>query len=153
MPELEIQHDKYSMYERFRAQMVDKYHGELLAYPENGFWCIEDIHAWPQRKKIGSALLKEFSAFIGENQQIEGCIIHIPTIRAIRTNGLLPTVVVDEVIMDDPEKLSLLPITKFFRNGGISVSHLRFSRTPVKGREKDILAFYVVYVHGVTNLE
>lgn len=150
MRELDIIHDEDDVYQRFRAYQNGKFSGELLAYPDDCQWVLEEIFTLSKRKGIGSALLRQFTAYVGENQVIEACLIHIPSIRAIRRNGLLPTVVTDEFIIQDTEKLSLLPMTKIFNRGNIDTTQLKFARFAKKGRERDILAFYVVYLYGIT---
>lgn len=149
MVNLDVKKQECGIYKVFRVQ-DGKFSGALSAYHENDSWMIEEINAWPQRRGIGSALLRAFSKFVGEDQRIKAYLVHRPSLRAIRINGLLPSVVTDEVTINDPGKLSLLPLTRVFRSGNIEATQLSFVKARSRTGEKDILAFYEVILSGIT---
>lgn len=147
--ELNIVREQLVRFHRFTAYQGHQERGILVVYQKGDSWVVEEMHTRLHRKGVGASLLKEFTNFIGGGITVEACLVHRPSIKAIRQHGLFPEQATDKVIIDDPEKLSLLPMTRLFKRGGIAVTSLQFLRLPhnKKARAKDI---YDIYLYGIT---
>lgn len=68
----DITNDKYYAYQQFRAYQNGKLRGYLLAYQDDSKWVLEEIRAFSGRKGIGSALLRQFTAYVYEQLEETG---------------------------------------------------------------------------------
>lgn len=78
-----------------------------------------------RRRGYGIRLLHEFVNIAGKDRSITGSIVHTETWEKLEDLGILQeTVEKQKVLIQESERLSLLPIVRFLESGGITVSRI-----------------------------